>query len=190
MVFPSRGIVNFCCRTHQVEWHQERRARELEHARLLALLDYDKETGFFTWRTGAEYAGKRLPGARAGHQGWKGYRYVTIDGSEYSEHRLAWFYVRGEWPPDQIDHKDLNRSRNVFDNLRCADNQRNQWNTRAKRTSKTGVKGVWFKDGHYTACLMIDGEKRHLGKFPSVEAAAEAYAEAVTRLRGEFARAA
>ena len=47
-----------------------------------------------------------------------GYVRIGIDGRKYTSHRLAWLYVHGVWPSDQIDHINRNRSDNRIANLR------------------------------------------------------------------------
>lgn len=87
----------------------------INHQDLCQRLDYNKETGHFIWK---EVRAKKLKvGDRAGYQ-HRSYRYVTIDDEQYAEHRLAWFYVTGEWPKGLVDHKNLDRSDNRWENLR------------------------------------------------------------------------
>ncbi|MDD0156969.1 HNH endonuclease signature motif containing protein, partial [Shigella flexneri] len=47
-----------------------------------------------------------------------GYNAINIDGVRYFAHRLAWLYVYGEWPKQEIDHIDRNRRNNAISNLR------------------------------------------------------------------------
>ena len=62
--------------------------------RLKELLDYDPLTGRFTWRITRRGV---TAGDRAGNFDG-GYRSVKIDRGDYYAHRLAWFWVHGEWP--------------------------------------------------------------------------------------------
>lgn len=88
----------------------------ITHDKLKALLHYDPNTGLFTWikhRTGTATAGKI-----AGYSCEGGYRRLRIFGRNYRINRLAWFYMTGEWPKGQIDHKDRDRTNNKWENLR------------------------------------------------------------------------
>jgi hypothetical protein len=83
-------------------------SRELTAERLREVLNYNPGTGVFTWRV---QTGRRAPvGAIAGCITWYGYIAIKIDCCRHLAHRLAWFYVTGAWPKDQIDHINGNRS--------------------------------------------------------------------------------
>jgi hypothetical protein len=90
--------------------------------RLREILGYDPETGLFTRlvRTGRIRAGEVAGTAHS-----RGYRSIVIDGRVYLSHRLAWLYVHGEWPPEQIDHINRNRADNRLVNLRAAKQSQN-----------------------------------------------------------------
>ena len=84
---------------------------------LRQLLNYDPDMGAFTWRQGR---GPVRAGGVAGCLTRKGYRRIQIDGQNYMAHRLAWLYMYGSWPPEQIDHINEIKSDNRLDNLRLA----------------------------------------------------------------------
>lgn len=90
----------------------------VSHQYLTSLLSYDADSGVFT----------NTRGALAGTLHHSGYRYIEINGKSYAEHRLAWFYCFGEWPEQQLDHIDRNRSNNSLDNLREVSNRVNARN--------------------------------------------------------------
>ena len=84
-------------------------------------LSYDPETGTLTWISDlgnkARYLGKVA--------GWlekkTGYIRIELEGKKYQAHRLIWLLVTGIDPGDlTVDHKDRNRSNNVWTNLRLA----------------------------------------------------------------------
>lgn len=163
-------------------------AAPVTHERLLEVLSYDPETGDFTWLISPS---TKVPvGVIAGSITAKGYRRIQIDGRRYRAHRLVWFYVYGDWPERDIDHRDLDKLNNRWANLRQATASQNQGNTVVRRASSSGLKGVkWRKSRHtWTAAITCDGQSIHLGTFSSPSEAHEAYAQAAVRLRGEFAR--
>ncbi|WP_126969043.1 HNH endonuclease [Xanthomonas sp. BRIP62411] len=150
----------------------------LTQLRLRELLDYDLETGQFVWR----FAKRReLIGKRAGTPQARGYIQIQVDGRIYLAHRLAWLYVHGAWPTQQIDHIDGDRRNNRVANLREASPGQNQQN-RAKQIQRSGngvsskFVGVYrFRDGRWVASIRVDGMPHHLGYFDSEEGARDAY---------------
>lgn len=158
----------------------------LTQARLKEVLKYDPETGQFTWLVSTSNRVK--VGAVAGYSRWDGYVCIRIDGILYLSHRLAWLYMTGEWPENEIDHRDLDKSNARWENLRPATRQQNAANMAT--WSATGFKGV-HKDGKgYGARIKIDGKKKYLGYFLTPEEANAAYVKAANDAFGEFARAA
>jgi hypothetical protein len=152
-------------------------------------LRYEPETGEFYWRVWT--TARVVVGARAGTiRPPNGYRVVTVDGEKIYEHRLAWFYVHGCWPVDQIDHINGERADNRIANLREAVGSQNVGNTRQRVDSSTGIKGVTFhkRDNRWQAQISVRGKHRHLGQFKTREEAQAAYAKAATEHFGEFAR--
>src|ERR1700674_2219296 len=76
----------------------------LSYQTLLDILDYDPETGHFTWKISPSL--RSVIGTRAGCLMRNGYRCIGIARKKYYEHRLAWFYVHKEWPKGDIDHEN------------------------------------------------------------------------------------
>lgn len=165
----------------------------LSHERLLERLSYDRETGHFTFRTAGGSNRNRDVGRVAGFQdeslGYKRWR-VPVDAVYFVGARLAWFYVTGKWPVNQIDHKDGNSLNNAFDNLREADNSQNARNQSKPKNNTSGWKGVnWHKRvGKWYASIGFNGKKISLGYYDDVKEAAEAYIFAALELHGDFAR--
>lgn len=141
--------------------------------RLRQALDYDRETGVFSWA---------LPriGMRAGtiagspHPG--GYVAIRLDGRTYLAHRLAWLWVYGEWPALEIDHIDGDRANNAISNLRDVPRYMNSQNKKqANRDSKTGYLGVCRIPKGWKAQIGANGVHHNLGTYPTPEEAHEAY---------------
>lgn len=160
------------------------------HERLLELLVYKPETGEFIRRV----AGRNKShgkGTRSGNrQG--GYWKVSIDGRGYRAGRLAWFYMTGAWPTEQIDHRDLNSANDRWGNLRLASMAENNRNRRTYRNSTTGFKGVFYDKKHriYRARIHVNKKITDLGSFSTAVAAAQVREAALRSLHGEFARTA
>lgn len=159
--------------------------------RLKEILHYDPATGYWHWLM--TLSNRAIAGNEAGSLRVRGDITIRVEGIEYKSHRLAWFYMTGEWPKDQIDHKDLVRSHNWWTNLRLANNSQNNANRRVRSDSSTGVKGVIrnprSKINPYHARIRVGGKVKILGQFATIEAASDAYAIAAERVFGEFARA-
>jgi len=137
-------------------------------------LDYNKQTGLFTWKIEPyHHSCKFKIGDQAGHKAGKGYISVKLFGQSYAAHRLAYFYVLGFWPEDQIDHKDQNKSNNSWYNLRECSNKINHHNKPKQSNNKSGVTGVLWKEriNKWIAYITIEGKKTHLGSFTSKEEA-------------------
>src|SRR5581483_1831371 len=150
-------------------------------SRLQRLLNYDPETGIFNWRGGHK---KVRAGMVAGTPDKDGYISICIDRRLYKAHRLAWLWMTGEWPEDEIDHRDLARANNRFSNLREATHAQNAFN-REKR-------GYTFDKRRdvFVARIRDGGKYRHLGQFGTAKEATAAYNKAAALIHREFARAA
>lgn len=155
--------------------------------RLREVLAYDPVTGAFTRRV---TLGGHRAGATAGALDERGYCLITIDRVSYYAHRLAWFYVHGEWPPGDLDHWDTDKSNNRLANLREATRSQNVANQPPPRHNTSGYKGVfWSKwHGRWRAYITVNYRRRHLGTFGTAEAAHAAVCAAARQSFGEFAR--
>lgn len=161
-------------------------------ARLRELLNYDPETGVFTWRADRRY-GRTKAGDVAGCLcKTRGYIHIRLDGRLYYGHRLAWLYVHGVWPAGRLDHRDTDGDNNRLTNLRPATQSQNRGNSRRSRRNASGVKGVYLdkRTGRWVAEVQVGGRRRYLGSFALKADAGDAYCEAAKEAFGEFARAA
>ena len=162
--------------------------------RLIELLDYDQATGDFVWRVrrGRSALAGSIAGrvSKAARDGGGGYRWIGVDGKEYLAHRLAWLYVTGEHPENEVDHRNTIRDDNRFSNLRLADDTQNMANKSLQSNNTTGFKGVSLNKatGKYVASIQKDGRYKYLGLHKTPEMAHAAYVSAAKQLFGEFAR--
>lgn len=159
--------------------------------RIRAALDYDGETGKFTWRR-RDRCGRsndaRWTGKPAGSPVRKGHIRIEIDGRGYYAHRLAWLFHYGEWPSVQVDHINGDPADNRIANLRLATNAENGRNRRIHRNNTSGVKGVGRSGDKWIARIKFNYQHIHIGTFSTLEEAAQAYAHTAERLYGSFAR--
>lgn len=170
-------------------------ARKYKHvtaARLRELLNYDPDTGVFTWlitRKGRPY-GYIPAGTQAGSVWQNGYRFIMLDGQSYPASRLAFLWMLGFAPPQEVDHVNCNRSDNRWSNLRLATHTQNQGNKKPQINNRLGLKGVCYeaKRRKYKAYIDVKGKSVNLGRFDTVEEAQAAYARAAEFYFGKFAR--
>ena len=155
----------------------------LSAERLREVLKYAPETGLFYWRV---TRGGAIAEMEAGNRN-NGYCRIEIDGIQYYAHRLAWLYVHGEHPAEEIDHRNGNPCDNRIENLRPCSRAQNARNISRKRNS-SGFKGVCRCGRKWTAQIAVNGRKIYLGLFSSPQKAAEAYDKAARLHHGEFAR--
>lgn len=158
----------------------------LTQERLRDLLDYDPATGVFRWKRRRR---QFESGSIAGTILSDGYREIMIDCRHYKAHRLAWFYVHGEWPNGDLDHKDTHRDHNWIDNLRPATDSQNHANQRRNSNNTSGFKGVSFesRSGKWRAAISADRRVIKLGRFSTPEEAHAAYMAKALELFGQYA---
>lgn len=153
-------------------------AYDFDQKTLKELMDYDPHTGDFTWRV--RRGGYVVPGAIAGNKHHSGYIHIQVFGKCYNAHRLAWLYVYGEWPDDEIDHVNGNPSDNRILNLRSVSHHENAQNRKLASHNTSGRTGVaWRKDTNkWRAYISINGQRVQLGSFTNIEDAHNAYLNA------------
>lgn len=155
--------------------------------KLRAAFLYDPETGKFLRR---KFPWGPEDGDLAGYTRPDGYVSIEIDHRPYQAHVLAWFYVHGSWPTQTLDHRNGVRADNRMANLREASQTQNNANAKLRSNNTSGAKGVtWDRwSSKWMAQIAVNGRRKNLGRFDTVEAAQAAYAEAARKLFGEFAR--
>ncbi|WP_097303850.1 HNH endonuclease [Pseudomonas chlororaphis] len=153
--------------------------------RLKELLHYDPETGLFTHIIAR---GPCPAGSIAGCINAIGYVRICLDYIDYTAHRLAWLYVHGVMPPEQIDHRNGRRDDNRICNLRLADNSQNNQNRPLQGNNTSGYKGVSLhkKSGLWFAYAQAKGSRYSAGYHKTPEAASAASTALRLKLHGEF----
>jgi hypothetical protein len=170
----------------------------ITQAELKTLVDYDQQTGHFTWKPKAptnrhaKAWNTKWSGKRAGWIWRNSYVYIDFGGDRYQAHRLAWLYVYGSFPPHplEIDHINTNGMDNRISNLRVATRQQQLCNTKRRRDNKSGHKGVFYSERHkkWLVSIRIDGKSHFIGLFKTTEEAVEARQNAARERHGKFAR--
>ena len=149
-------------------------AQDITAERLQELLHYDQETGIFTRKVSTAHNVKvgDVAGCPDGH----GYLLIRLQSRRYKAHRLAWLYIHGSWPNDQIDHINRNRSDNRIANLREVTNKQNGQNRSTQSSNTSGHPGVyWYKPySKWRAQIMHNQKLIHLGYFATIEEALSA----------------
>lgn len=151
--------------------------------RLKEILDYNPKTGDFTWKI--QLSSKTTIGKVAGSIKDSGYTYIRINQKDYLAHKLAWYYMYGEWV--RIDHKNSLKSANWLDNLRPATPQQNNRNACVRYDNQLGIKGVYqIPSGSFCARITVDGQFIHLGTYRTIGEAHDARKAAAEKHFGEF----
>jgi HNH endonuclease/AP2 domain len=156
-----------------------------------SILDYDPETGIFTWRRRPDVPPKwngRYAGTVAGRP-CKNHLEISIHKKRHQAHRLAFVWMTGECPPE-VDHMDTDGLNNRWKNLRPATHSQNHGNKHAQSNNTSGYKGVmWCKRSKRWIAKIKCGDKvAWLGAFVDKESARDAYVDGAIKYFGEFAR--
>ena len=142
-------------------------------------IHYEPKTGLFT-RLKAKSNSVKV-GDIAGYiNKVNGYRAIQINGKIYKAHRLAFLYMTGKFPTDEVDHINHSRDDNRFVNLRKVTRLENLRNQSMYSKNKSGFTGVcWHeRDSKWVANIRINGKLKHLGYFKDIDEAIEARKEA------------
>ena len=142
--------------------------------RLKEALHYDPCAGIFINKI--TRGPRAIKGSVAGWVGTNGYIIINIDGLRYKSHRLAWLYITGKWPDNEIDHINHIVSDNRFINLRSATRAENNRNMPIQKNNTSGFTGVvWHKQANkWQAQISINRKNKSLGLFDIINDAIEA----------------
>jgi len=150
----------------------------ITQAELKELLHYDKDTGVFTWLVAKRKGSKvgDIAGCISQKMKCKQYIQIGVNGKYYLAHRLAWLYVYGSFPKNEIDHKDGQGMNNKFSNLREVTHLENGKNQRLMAHNKSGVTGVHWCNTYcvWRAAIEVNRKKISLGSYATIQEAAAA----------------
>jgi hypothetical protein len=155
-----------------------------QQAQLKEMFVYNPVTGWFTNRYSR---GRAKCGERAGASTGHGYRRIIVDYIKHYEHHLAWLYIYGTYP-NEIDHRDGNRSNNAIDNLRVCTRLENARNSQ-RQAGESGLKGAYLdkRTTRWYSHIQLGGQVKHLGMFDTALEAHKAFMVVVDLHHGEFA---
>jgi hypothetical protein len=136
----------------------------ITQSKLKELLNYDQDTGIFTWKK--RTSNRIKVGNIAGNTHNCGYIEMCIEGKRCLAHRLAWLYIYG-YLPKLIDHINGDRQDNKISNLREATYQTNIYNSKIRSDNKSGVRCVSWnnKRNSWEVRIKIDGKLKHYGDY-------------------------
>ena len=157
--------------------------REMTQSRLKHLLDLDEDTGVFYWKN--PRSNHVRTGQVAGHiHKEHGYCKIKLDGKLHYGHRLVWLWVTGNFPENEIDHRNGDRADNRFENLRSANHAQNSQNLKRHSNNTSGFTGVYWDpfNEKWRAEIKVLGRKHRLGRFVDVADAHRAYLMAKAKL--------
>ena len=128
-------------------------------------------------------------GDLAGYLSCGKYWKIGITKKVYRLHRVIFMMHHG-YLPEIVDHIDGNTLNNKIENLRAANQSKNQLNMSLKVDNKSGYKNVhWNKQRNKWAVhVRIDGKQKYLGLFANLELADLVAQEARDKYHKEFAR--
>ena len=141
------------------------------------ILTYDNITGEFRWRVRDKVLfnqkmkldswNRKYAGTVATSSDGRGYLLVSVGRYPFKAHRLAYLYMTGCWPDDQMDHISGDRSDNSWGNLRVVSTKENGYNQRVPSNNTSGIIGVfWMKDRlRWKAQIKVDGVGKVLGTY-------------------------
>ena len=145
----------------------------LTQEQLKERLEYNPETGLFTWlnHKKSTYVSKQ-----AGTKNKStGYVQISLGGKIYKAHRLAWLYMMGSMPVGDMDHKNRIKDDNRWVNLREATKTENMGNLNLQFRNKSGQRGITYYQGAWQAQLTKGKKNNYLGRYRTKEEATVAY---------------
>jgi len=142
---------------------------------LKEFLDYNPDTGIFTWKArsmgwfkskaGHKMWNTRYPGKEAGYETPMRYITIRIMGRNYLAQCLVWLYTYGRWQKEELDHINHNGTDNRLTNLREVSHQENHQNKKLYSPNASGVHGVVMVRNSWVARITANKKRIFLGNF-------------------------
>lgn len=144
----------------------------LTQDKLKEFIHYNPETGEFSW-IGAHISRRKknktgsICVSKSGNQ----YLKIWIFGKHLAAHRLAFLYMTGTLPKDNVDHINGNGLDNRWCNLRDVSYSDNSRNAKRFITNTSGHTGVYWEISakKWRARIYLDGKLKDLGCFEHIE---------------------
>ena len=149
-------------------------ATSITQDQLKELLRYCPASGVFVWKL--TRGPRAVKGSIAGRINNTGYAQIGIYGKRHSSHRLAYLYMTGEFPPNDIDHINGVKDDNRWCNIRAVTRTENLQNRRLPRSNTSGTIGVTWHKGNkmWRALITINRKQILIGYFHIKEDAVSA----------------
>lgn len=136
----------------------------LNQNRLKELLDYNPDTGVFTWKVSR---GSVRAGSVSKATDTYGYTHIKINRRIYRAHRLAFLYMTGNFPEYEVDHINGVPDDNRWVNLRAVAHIENGKNQKKPNDNTSGFIGVCWnkKNRKWYVQINVDGKRKHVGSY-------------------------
>jgi len=142
----------------------KRKNQALTQKRLKELLHYNPDTGVFIWKVSR---GGHCSGSIAGGLRHDDRVHISIDNQHFLRSRLAFFYIEGYFPEQDVDHKNRTKTDDRWSNLRHVSRQCNLRNIGLQKNNASGVSGVAFskRENKWRSTITVNFKQFHIGYF-------------------------
>lgn len=151
-------------------------------------LDYCPHTGLFAWKKRPKQHFERMPDWQGWNNRYPGklagavqdmkacrtnYILICISDKLHKAHRLAWLYMHGTYPDNNIDHINGDGTDNRIVNLRDVTNAENHRNQRRPINNSSGTIGVCWHSYRkaWSSRINLNGKRVNLGYFDDINEA-------------------
>lgn len=128
----------------------------LTQEELKRVLNYNQDTGVFTWKVNRGRLTKI--GSIAGTVNQDGYIRISVNQKNYMAHRLAFLYMLEKFPDKEVDHINGISGDNRWINLRECSHAENGRNLKTNKGNQLGIAGIRLLKDKYQARCAIKGK--------------------------------